>query len=158
MTNRFATLLAAATFAGVASVGEAATVTSVSGEMLVNQGAGYRPMSGEGKLNAGSLVMVGAQGSARITYDDGCVVQVAPGRVELVGAQSPCSAGAPNAMTTGATPPPPLPPPPVPAAGVAGLSSTYVLAGVGIAAGVGGIVAVSNSQRAEQRQRNAASP
>lgn len=156
MTSRFAiTLVVAAIVGGVSRV-EAATVSSVSGELLVNQGAGYKAMSGAATLAAGSLVMVGAGGSAQIAYEDGCIIDVTPGKVELVGVQSPCAAGAASAMTTGATPPVPAGGPP--AGGLGAISSTYMLAGAGIAAGVAGAVVISNAQRAEQRQRNAASP
>ncbi len=71
----------------------AATVSSIQGEVLVNTGTGFKPLaSAPGDLTAGSQVMVRPGGAATITYASNCSVRV-PSGVWAVQASAPCSAG-----------------------------------------------------------------
>lgn len=64
------------------------------GTTSINQGRGFQLIFGGVQGNPGDSVMVGPGGSATISYDDGCKVQVNPGRVEVIQSPSPCTAGA----------------------------------------------------------------
>ena len=113
---------------------QAATLGSVQGPVLVNTGAGYGPAKGSSELKPGDTVMAKAGGSAQISYDDGCVVEVNVGSVVTVSKESPCK-------PTGA-----LGAAPVPGVGLA-------IAGVAVAAGV---VVISQNNR--DNSRSPASP
>ena len=79
----------------------AATLTNANGNVLVNQGDGFKPGSTAQDLPVGTRVMANEQSSAKITYPDGCSVNVLPGRVYVVTAQPPC--GLANAGDPGTT-------------------------------------------------------
>ncbi len=72
---------------------QAATVTTSQQKVFVNHGGGYHSVTGTVKVNAGDTVMAGPNGSAVITYDDGCKVTVDPGAVVAITAVSPCKLG-----------------------------------------------------------------
>ncbi len=74
----------------VSSLAQAATLGSVSGTVLVNQGNGFVAAKA-GALKAGDTVMSRKDGNAVIAYDGGCAVKVAPGSVVTVAAKSPCA-------------------------------------------------------------------
>lgn len=59
----------------------------------VNQGEGWRAISTPVAAAVGDMVMVAPKGSATITYDDGCAVEVKPGAVATIAPLSPCAAG-----------------------------------------------------------------
>jgi hypothetical protein len=69
----------------------AATVNPIDGQVLVNQGVGYRRVTGSTEASPGSTVVVNPGGSAQIVYPDGCVVEVQPGAVVTIQEVSPCS-------------------------------------------------------------------
>jgi hypothetical protein len=71
----------------------AATLQPGSGQLSVNQGQGFQPVSSRVDANAGDSVMVGPGGSATLVYDDGCKVNVQPGAVATVAPISPCASG-----------------------------------------------------------------
>jgi hypothetical protein len=71
----------------------AATVNATSGQVLINRGEGYMMVAGSTQANAGDTIVVNPGGSAQIMYPDGCVVDVSPGSVATVLAQSPCGSG-----------------------------------------------------------------
>jgi len=79
----------------------AATVNSVGGQVLINKGGGYQQVAGSTQANPGDSILVNPGGSAQIVYPDGCVVEVLPGAVATVAAQSPCATGgfSPGATT-----------------------------------------------------------
>jgi hypothetical protein len=77
----------------------AATVTPVEGQVLINQGEGYRLATGPTEAAPGSSVVANPGGSAQIVYPDGCTVNVEPGAVVAITQESPCA-------TTSALPPP----------------------------------------------------
>ena len=68
-----------------------AVVTPVDGSVLVSHGQGFVRQAQTVDLKIGDRVMV-AQGSrAKITYGDGCAVDLLPGAVQIVRTASPCS-------------------------------------------------------------------
>lgn len=75
-----------------ATAGAVATVQSVQGRVMMDRGAGFAALAAPTKAEPGNRVMAEAGGSAKITYSDGCTVNVAPGSVVSVGTTSPCKA------------------------------------------------------------------
>jgi hypothetical protein len=69
----------------------AATVTPVSGQVLVNAGTGYQRVTGPTEVGPGGSVVVNPGGGATVVYPDGCTVNVEPGAVVTIGEQSPCA-------------------------------------------------------------------
>lgn len=119
-----------------ASAAQAATLGSVQGSVLVNKGAGYSPAKGSSDLKPGDTVMAKAGGSAQISYDDGCVVQVKVGQVVTVSQDSPCK---PTGAAGGAA---------VPGVGT----------GLAVAAGVAVVAGVAISQANRSSSKRSASP
>jgi hypothetical protein len=76
----------------------AAQVRSTGGQVLINRGEGYRLVAGTVQGGPGDTVVANPGGSAQILYPDGCVVDVSPGSVAVINAQSPC--GAANTTVT----------------------------------------------------------
>ena len=70
----------------------AATVDSVRGQVSINRGDGFRRATGTIQANIGDSVMVSPKGKARVVYPDGCAINVDPGAVVTITAQSPCKA------------------------------------------------------------------
>lgn len=71
----------------------AATLESGQGDLLVNQGQGFQRVDGKVDANVGDSVMVGPNGSATVSYPDGCQVPVQPGSVTTIAPLSPCASG-----------------------------------------------------------------
>jgi hypothetical protein len=69
------------------------------GDLTINQGQGFKPVTGGTTANVGDSVMVGPGGGATVVYDDGCKVDVRPGGVTTIAPLSPCASGS-NAQTT----------------------------------------------------------
>jgi hypothetical protein len=63
----------------IASPSWAAVVQPGFGDLTINQGQGFKPITGAANANVGDSVMVGPGGSATIVYEDGCKVDVRPG-------------------------------------------------------------------------------
>ena len=87
--------------AGIASLliiypvaAQAATLDNIRGGIFVSKGAGYHAAHAPVDLNAGDTVLANPNSTARVVYDDGCVVSVQPGMVFTVGETSPCTAAA----------------------------------------------------------------
>lgn len=83
-------------FAGViffAAASWAAEVESGQGDLSVNQGQGFHKVDGRVDAHAGDSVMVSPDGSATVSYPDGCQVNVQPGSVMTIAPLSPCAAG-----------------------------------------------------------------
>jgi hypothetical protein len=85
-----AALFACTSIAGAAGVAE---ITSSSGKVLVNQGAGFAPVSGLVTLNVGDAVMVGEDAQAQISYATGCTVTAGSASVVTISEVAPCAAG-----------------------------------------------------------------
>ena len=81
-------LLMLSLFLGTAVL--AATVQPVEGDVLINRGSGYEPVSGPTQAKVGDSVMASPGGSARVVYDDQCSVAVKPGRVVAIAPEPPC--------------------------------------------------------------------
>src|SRR5690349_1491225 len=77
----------------IASPSWAAMIEPGSGDLTVNQGQGFKPVTSQVNANVGDSVMVGPGGAATVTYDDGCKVNVQPGAVATIAPLSPCAAG-----------------------------------------------------------------
>jgi hypothetical protein len=91
--NRFRTALCIGCTLLMASSSWAAIVEPGLGDLTINQGQGFKPVSGRANAAVGDKVMVGPGGSATVIYDDGCKVNVQPGAVTSVAPLSPCAAG-----------------------------------------------------------------
>jgi hypothetical protein len=102
---RIQTSAAAAAFGLLAGVGLAgfgtahadgtsqASVTSISGTVLVNQGQGFQPAVPGQTLRTGDRVIVTARGGAHLLYAGGCGVNLAPGSMATIGTLAPCKVG-----------------------------------------------------------------
>lgn len=69
----------------------AATVTPGAGQLYINQGQGFQPVTQPITANPGDMLEVAPGGSASIGYPDGCTTALAPGAVVTVGNVSPCA-------------------------------------------------------------------
>lgn len=76
----------------VAADAALAQVTTVKGSVAVNKGGKVVPVTASTKLAAGDRVMSMDGGQAKITFADGCVVDVSANAMATVGAKSPCAA------------------------------------------------------------------
>jgi len=87
-------ILAAVAATGIllSSAAHAATVTTSAQKVYVNSGGGYHVVKGTVTVKPGDTVMAGPNGSAAITWPDGCKSTVAPGAVVPVTDVSPCQA------------------------------------------------------------------
>lgn len=77
----------------VASPSWAATIEPGLGDLTINQGQGFKPVSSAANANVGDSVMVGPGGSATVVYEDGCKVDIRPGAVITIAPLSPCASG-----------------------------------------------------------------
>jgi|SRR5690242_17260538 len=77
----------------VASPSWAAMIEPGIGDLTINQGQGFKPVTNPATGNVGDSVMVGPGGSATVVYDDGCRVPVQPGAVSTIAPLSPCASG-----------------------------------------------------------------
>lgn len=77
----------------VASPSWAAMIEPGTGDLTINRGEGFQPVTNQTHANIGDLVMVGPSGAATITYDDGCKVAVQTGSVATIAPLSPCASG-----------------------------------------------------------------
>ena len=93
----------------VATSAQAATVTAEKGQVLLNQGNGYKLVTQPTEAAPGHLVIANPGASARIAYPDGCSVRVQPGSVFAVAALSPCERSGSHAETGGSLKEGPMP-------------------------------------------------
>ena len=93
-----------AIFFGTAAL--AATVTPEQGELLVNTGAGYKPVWQSMQVSPGDQVMAKPKASGRVVYSDDCIVRVSPGMVLTIAPKSPCERTARHIETAAGSPPP----------------------------------------------------
>lgn len=104
-----------------ASAAQAATVSVMSGPVSLNKGNGFKAIGSSASAAGGDLVMAGAGGQAEITYEDGCKQAVNSGETVSVAEVSPCQLGV-----------------------LADPMTTLVVGGLGVAAVVGIVSAVSD--------------
>ena len=74
---------------GTACLG--ATIEPLQGNLLINRGHGFQQVNGRIEADVGDLVMVSPDGSASLSYPDGCKVSVRPGAVTTIAPSSPCA-------------------------------------------------------------------
>ena len=139
------------------SVARAAMIQPVYGQVLINQGEGYKTVVNPIQLRQGDTIIVNPGGVANLTYPDGCSIEVNPGSVITVGAHSPCavenqpgqqSQGGRLVQTQDVTTFPQGPVPavePAAAAATGGGMGTLVAIGLGIAAAGGLAFALAGS-------------
>lgn len=92
----------------------AATLTHQSGDVLVNLGSGFQPLTVPAEIPPGTQMMVRPGGSAFMKFANGCEIQVGPGSVWVVPQKPPCgelrkSSTEPANGTPKDGPPPPAP-------------------------------------------------
>ena len=71
----------------------AATIQPVKGDVSVNQGQGFKKLDSAFEAKVGDAVMVSPGGSAKVSYADGCAVELKPGAVLVIPTLSPCASG-----------------------------------------------------------------
>ena len=71
----------------------AATLEPGQGDLTINQGQGFQAVNGRIDANVGDSIMVSPNGSATLSYGDGCQVPVQPGSVVTIAPLSPCASG-----------------------------------------------------------------
>ena len=84
--------IAAISVVALLPAAEAAQVTPIKGEVLVNTGAGYQRAEAAMELSPGDSAIAKPNAQASLRYPDGCVVDVVPGMVAWVERVSPCAA------------------------------------------------------------------
>ena len=87
---------------------QAATLTPEKGQVLFNNGDGYKLASHPTEVLPGHSIVANPGGAARVTFDDGCTVDVRPGSVFTVAAQSPCQRAGQHVETGGSLKNPPV--------------------------------------------------
>ena len=87
----------------IAQAADAAMLSTIKGQILVDTGKGYAAVGAAADLPIGAKIMVPPGGLARIMYPDGCVRQMKPGSITFVAQQSPCLVAAqlPSPIVTG---------------------------------------------------------
>ena len=75
------------------SAASAATIAPVKGDVSVNQGQGFKKLDAAFEAKVGDAVMVSPGGSAKVSYADGCAIELKPGAVMVIAALSPCASG-----------------------------------------------------------------
>ena len=74
---------------------QATTLNGITGGIFVSRGAGYHAVNAPIQLSPGNSVLANPGSSAKVVFDDGCVVSVQPGMVYTVPETSPCLANVP---------------------------------------------------------------
>jgi hypothetical protein len=77
----------------VSSSAYSATVNATQGQVLLNQGQGYKQVAGSREAGPGAIVVANPGSSAQVVYPDGCSITVTPGMVYTIAPQSPCGSG-----------------------------------------------------------------
>lgn len=70
-------LLASGAFAGTLET-QYAQLSGITGNVLVDQGKGFAPVTAATQLHPGDRIMVSGKGGALLTYGPGCSVTLAP--------------------------------------------------------------------------------
>lgn len=123
--------IGAALLAGLVSgVAGAATLTPTAGEVMVNTGGGYKPVTSTVEVKAGDTILVNPGGSAQLAYGDCATYEINPGDVVYVAEQEtiPCGAGGGAGLGLGAL----------------GGGGGLVVGGLAVAVGVGVVAGVSS--------------
>ncbi len=91
--RRFVSALSIGCAVLMATPSWAAIVEPGYGDLTINQGHGFKAVTGRAQANVGDSVIVGPGGAAAVVYDDGCKVDVQPGSVATIAPLSPCASG-----------------------------------------------------------------
>jgi hypothetical protein len=83
----------------------AATVTPDQGQVFVNRGGGYKPVTQPVEAAVGDQVMVKPKSQAHVVFPDGCSVLVSVGMVFTIGPKSPCAQRGSHIETAAVLPP-----------------------------------------------------
>ena len=83
----------------------AATVTPDQGQVLVNRGGGYKPVTQPVEASVGDQVMVKPKGQAHVVFPDGCSMLVSVGMIFTIGPKSPCEQKGSHIETQATLPP-----------------------------------------------------
>ena len=113
------------------------TLSGLQGAVYVDQGNGFTRADAHTVLHRGDRVMASHGGLVRLSYKDGCNVQVSSRTLATVGAQSPCAGGsAPRLMKADYQTD--APPPSSGSSGgmFGGMSTTGLIVGGAAAAGI----------------------
>lgn len=126
---RFAGWLSGLALMAVAASASAATLTPVAGSTLLNQGAGYKPVSGSVEVKPGDSILVNPGGGAQLAYGACATFEIKPGDVVTVAdeASIPCTGAGAAAVGAGLG------------------TSTLIIGGAAVAVGVGVVAGVSSS-------------
>ena len=127
-------LIALLTTVSFIASASAATVIAEQGQVLVNQGDGYKLLVQPTVVQPGAQVVANPWGAARVEFEDGCVVKVEPGMVLTVEAQSPCKPRGSHVETGGSLKDEPQPAP-------EGRRWDLLILGAGVAGAIGACVA-----------------
>jgi hypothetical protein len=72
----------------------AENITFARGEVFVNHGSGFTPVTGRDELRIGDTVFAKPNGQAQVVFGDGCHFTVESGSALMIhGGPSPCAAG-----------------------------------------------------------------
>jgi hypothetical protein len=86
-------ITSAAILALMLSSAQAALLGDVEGSVSVSSGGGFKPITGSADIAPGTRIRTG-DGSATITYPNGCTVRVGPHQIVAVLANPPVCNGA----------------------------------------------------------------
>lgn len=86
-------VLVAFAFLSTASIVSAATVTSIAGQVSVNRGTGFLPLTDGAEVAAGERITVPPGGAARVVFSATCTLSLPAGQTFTVPAEVPCTAG-----------------------------------------------------------------
>jgi len=120
--KRIAAVLAFCLGVRASSCAFATTVTAEQGQVLINTGQGFTLIQGATKANPGDKIVVNPGGTARITFDDGCVAEIKPPSVVTISSQSPCQQQKPKQARKS-------PPASEPVGGIGDMSTTTAIVG-----------------------------
>ena len=118
------------TAASMATGASATTLESTAGVVRVNQGDGFKPMSGTMRVRPGDRVLADGRGKGAVHFSDGCNVPMRSGSVFMVPDVSPCALKAQFPAAEAA-------------AGSGGFGGLAGVAGIAGIAGVAGAAAVA---------------
>ena len=76
----------------LAAVPAAASLASVDGPVMVNQGAGFAPVTDKTVLYVGDRILARKGAHAKLLYANGCVVALKPGSLVTVKSTASCKA------------------------------------------------------------------
>ena len=132
-----AALLAVTGVLMVSGPAQAAAVHAEAGEVFINPGSGFIPVTTTTYVAAGTTIMVPAGATAYLAYEGGCTTRIEGPRTVAVAAVPPCQPGQGQATADWAAQTSPT------GQAVDALSTPVVIGGLVVAGGVGAALALS---------------